>query len=195
MWSIKKQSAAERRRLSFSKILFEKLSNVIRFAAIAFEKAARCGAHKFCTVGAKFPHLHRVECFARRTRRRAKPIHILFRRARRNSTRFCRTVAPLERAALFYYPQRSFVVDGCAKSSAPTRLRGTRVDVGIDPYEPQKIGNVPNFIRQIFNGRSRGDLHSVSCGQETRFYGRPKGVRTTERKTKKRTTERFVFCA
>ena len=156
MWSIKKQSAAERRRLSFSKILFEKLSNAIRFAAIAFEKAARCGAHKFCTAGAKFPHLHRVECFARRTRRRAKPIHILFRRARRNSTRFCRTVAPLERAALFYYPQRSFVVDGCAKSSAPTRpteSQQRRVDVGIDPYEALEVGNVSNFIRQIFNGR------------------------------------------
>ena len=32
-----------------------------------------------------------------------------------------------------------------------------RVDVGIDPYEPLKVGNFPNFIRQIFNGRTRNE--------------------------------------
>ena len=40
----------------------------------------------------------------------------------------------------------------------------------------RKVGNAPNFIRQIFNGRTRNDTHGVSCVQETRFYGRPKGV-------------------
>ena len=86
--------------------------------------------------------------------------------------------------------------DGCARSSAPTlptESHQQRVDVGIDPYEPHKFGNVPNFIRQIFNGRLRNDTHGVPCAQETRFYGRPKGVRTTDRGTKIRKTERFVF--
>ena len=37
-------------------------------------------------------------------------------------------------------------------------------------------------IRQIFNGREQSDSHGVSCAWETRFYGRPKGVVTTETK-------------
>ena len=51
-----------------------------------------------------------------------------------------------------------------------------RVDVGIDPYEPLKVGNFPNFIRQIFNGRARNDAYTIACDAETRFYGRPTGV-------------------
>ena len=31
-------------------------------------------------------------------------------------------------------------------------------------------------IRQIFNGREQNDLHGLSCAQETRSDGRPKGV-------------------
>ena len=49
--------------------------------------ACRC-AHNLCANCAQIPHLRHVVCFARRTRRRAKRIHTLFRRARRNSTRF-----------------------------------------------------------------------------------------------------------
>ena len=56
-----------------------------------------------------------------------------------------------------------------------------------------KVGNAPNFIRQIFNGRKHNDLCGLPCAQETRFFGRPKGVRSTERGTKKRTTERHAF--
>ena len=36
-------------------------------------------------------------------------------------------------------------------------------------------------------------MQCLSCAQETRFYGRPKGVRTTERGTTTRKTERLVF--
>ncbi len=49
--------------------------------------ACRC-AHNLCANCAQIPHLRHVVCFARRTRRRAKRIQTLFRRARRNSTRF-----------------------------------------------------------------------------------------------------------
>ena len=56
-----------------------------------------------------------------------------------------------------------------------------------------KIRHVSNFIRQIFNGRTRNETYCVSCDVETRFDGRPKGVRSTDGVTKKRTTERIVF--
>ena len=49
------------------------------------------------------------------------------------------------------------------------------------------------IFRILFNGRERRDLLIVSCDAETRFYGRPKGVRTTERGTTTRKTERIVF--
>ena len=39
----------------------------------------------------------------------------------------------------------------------------------------RKVGNAPNFIRQIFNGRKRSDPYHSSCAQGTRFYGRPLG--------------------
>ena len=42
--------------------------------------------------------------------------------------------------------------------------------------------SVSTSIRQIFNGRKKSDLHGLSCAWETRFYGRPKGVLTTETK-------------
>ena len=57
----------------------------------------------------------------------------------------------------------------------------------------RKVGNVPNFIRQIFNGRTRNDTQDVSCAQETRFYGRPLGRSDYGQRNKKRTTERFGF--
>ena len=57
-----------------------------------------------------------------------------------------------------------------------------RADVGIGPYESQKIAHPANSIRQIFNGRKQSDLYGVSCARETRSYGRPKGVQTTETK-------------
>ena len=44
-------------------------------------------------------------------------------------------------------------------SRAGSTRKGMRVDVGIGPYEPHKVGNVPNFIRQIFNGRTRNDTY------------------------------------
>ena len=49
--------------------------------------ACRC-ANNLRANCAQILHLRHVMCFARRTRRRAKRIHTLFRRARRNSTRF-----------------------------------------------------------------------------------------------------------
>ena len=72
-------------------------------------------------------------------------------------------------------------------------LRLGRADRVVRPYKPLDIGHVSNFIRQIFNGRKSSDPYFLSCDAETRFYGRPKGVRTTERGTKKRTTERHAF--
>ena len=55
-------------------------------------------------------------------------------------------------------------------------------DAHIGPYESQKIAHPANSIRQIFNGRKQSDLYGVSCARETRSYGRPKGVQTTETK-------------
>ena len=52
---------------------------------------------------------------------------------------------------------------------------------------PSKKDGLSFSIRQIFNGRKRSDLYGVSCAWETRFYGRPKGVRTTDDVTAKRT--------
>ncbi len=52
------------------------------------KRLASCCAHNLCAAGTQIPHLQDVKCFVRRTRRRAKQIYILFRRARRNSTRF-----------------------------------------------------------------------------------------------------------
>ena len=52
------------------------------------KRLASCCAHNLCAAGTQIPHLQDVTCFARRTRRQAKQIYILFRRARRNSTRF-----------------------------------------------------------------------------------------------------------
>ena len=73
---------------SLSKSLFDKLSNANRGAGFAFEKAAPGCAHNLCAACAQIPHLPGVLCFVRGSRPRTKPIHILFRRARRNSTRF-----------------------------------------------------------------------------------------------------------
>ena len=42
-------------------------------------------------------------------------------------------------------------------------------------------------IRQIFNGREQNYLYDLSCARETRSYGRPKGVWTTDGVTTKRT--------
>ena len=42
-------------------------------------------------------------------------------------------------------------------------------------------------IRQIFNGHEQNYLYDLSCARETRFYGRPKGVWTTDGVTTKRT--------
>ena len=88
------------------KSLFDKLSNANRGAGVAFEKAARCGAHNLCAACAQIPHLPGVGCFVRDTRPRTKLIHTLFRRARRNSTRFFDKLsrgaaAPL----LFHFPR------------------------------------------------------------------------------------------
>ena len=47
---------------------------------------------------------------------------------------------------------------------------------------PCKKDGLSTSIRQIFNGRKQNDLYGVSCARETRFYGRPKGVQTTETK-------------
>ena len=55
-------------------------------------------------------------------------------------------------------------------------------DAHIGPYESQKIAHPANSIRQIFSGRKQSDLYGVSCARETRSYGRPKGVQTTETK-------------
>ena len=57
-------------------------------AGFAFEKAAPGCAHNLCAHCAQIPHLPGVACFVRGSRPRTKPIYILFRRARRNSTRF-----------------------------------------------------------------------------------------------------------
>ena len=73
---------------SLSKSLFDKLSNANRGAGFAFEEAAPGCAHNLCAACAQIPHLPGVLCFVRGSRPRTKPIHILFRRARRNSTRF-----------------------------------------------------------------------------------------------------------
>ena len=64
------------------------LTLAYRFAGLAFEEFAPCCAHNFHAEGVEIPHLQGVKRFARRTRRRAKQINILFRRVRRNSTRF-----------------------------------------------------------------------------------------------------------
>ena len=61
------------------------------------------------------------------------------------------------------------------------------------PYALLKIRTAPNFIRQIFNGRTRNDTHSASCDAETRFYGRPSGRSLTAGVTTTRKTERPVF--
>ena len=42
--------------------------------------------------------------------------------------------------------------------------------------------SVSIFIRQIFNGHEQNDTHRVSCAQETRSDGRPKGVLTAKAK-------------
>ena len=42
---------------------------------------------------------------------------------------------------------------GASTPTPPAESQQQRVDVGIDPYEPHKVENAPNFIRQIFNGR------------------------------------------
>ena len=47
---------------------------------------------------------------------------------------------------------------------------------------PCKKDGLSTSIRQIFNGRKRSDSHSIACARETRSYGRPKGVQTTETK-------------
>ena len=52
---------------------------------------------------------------------------------------------------------------------------------------------VPNFIRQIFNGRTRNDSHHSSCAQETRFDGRPSGRSLTAGVTIARKRLRLVF--
>ena len=57
-------------------------------AWFAFEKAAPGCAHNLCACCAQIQHLPGVLCFVRCTRHRTKPIYTLFRRARRNSTRF-----------------------------------------------------------------------------------------------------------
>ena len=67
------------------------------------------------------------------------------------------------------------------------------MDRGVRPYKPLDIGNASKSIRQIFNGRKQSDLLCVSCARETRLDGRPKGVRTTDGVTTKRTTERIVL--
>ena len=48
--------------------------------------------------------------------------------------------------------------------------------------QPLQKDGLSNSIRQIFNGLKQNDSHGLSCDWETRFYGRPKGVRTTETK-------------
>ena len=63
-------------------------------AGFAFEKAAPGCAHNLCAHCAQIPHLPGVVCFVRCTRHRTKPIHTLFRRARRNSTRFLTDCIP-----------------------------------------------------------------------------------------------------
>ena len=47
---------------------------------------------------------------------------------------------------------------------------------------PCKKDGFSTSIRQIFNGREQNDSHGLSCAWETRFFGRPKGVLTTETK-------------
>ena len=64
----------------------------------------------------------------------------------------------------------------CRIRSAPSSLTAAR---GRPPL--QKVRCVPNFIRQIFNGRKRNDSHNSSCAQETRFDGRPSGRSDYER--------------
>ena len=103
------------------KSLFDKLSNANRGAGFAFEKAAPGCAHNLCAVCAQIPHLPGVLCFVRGTRPRTKPIHTLFRRARRNSTRFFdslkRVDAKRHPPALFVLCQQSFAPAGMASLS------------------------------------------------------------------------------
>ena len=76
----------------------------------------------------------------------------------------------------------------------PRQRRGGIASGGCaEAFRARRGRNIPNFIRQIFNGRKRSDPYHSSCDAEARFYGRPKGVRTTDRETKKRTTERLGF--
>ena len=80
--------------LELVKSIFDNLSNANRGAWFAFEETAWCCAHNLRAVCAQIPHLHHAVCFVRGTRPRTKRILILFRRARRNSTRFLQAAAP-----------------------------------------------------------------------------------------------------
>ena len=47
--------------------------------------------------------------------------------------------------------------------------------MGIDPYEPHKVENIPNFIRQIFNGRKRNDTYLFIVRSGYPILRSPKG--------------------
>ena len=54
-------------------------------------------------------------------------------------------------------------------------LRGS-LFVCVAQCSPCKKDSPSTSIRQIFNGREQNDLYDLSCAQETRSDGRPKGV-------------------
>ena len=94
--------------------------------------ACRC-AHNLCANCAQIPHLRRVVCFVRRTRRRTKRMDTLFRRARRNSTRFFDRLSAGTMFRRFFSPRRgehgrlSALPHSCAKGKkAPQRQKSLR---------------------------------------------------------------------
>ena len=61
--------------------------------------------------------------------------------------------------------------------------------------QPLQKDDLSTSIRQIFNGREQSDLHGLSCARETRFYGRPKGVLTTETERQNAQNNELIYQA